>query len=187
MKMSSPFIELCDVPSSATDALLFAIAEDDWHASDYRKAASNMISTNTIPIHHTPLCASGLCTDDPIKAIRREPLYDKFAPLIAPILDLLRGHRPFEQYAAFLARLHPSSEIGMHHDRGNFLTKCHRIHIPLQTNPEVAYCIEDKEYYWRRGKAYEFDNTRLHGVKNRSDQIRIHLVVNLYPPEALNG
>jgi hypothetical protein len=187
MKLAVPCIEICDVPNDLIVGMLDAIAEDDWHTSDYRNAADNMSGTNSIPIHHTPLCASGLCTDEPIKAIRKEALFDKFEPHFNPFLDLLRAHYEFGQYAAFLARLHPHKNIGMHPDKGNFLTKCHRIHFPLQTNPKVAYCIEDQEYYWQRGKAYEFDNTRLHGVKNRSDETRIHLVVNLYPKEALDG
>jgi hypothetical protein len=180
MKLSVPYIEICDVPNDLIVGMLDSIAEDDWRTSDYRNAAGNMSGTNSIPIHHTPLCASGLYTDEPIKAIRKEVLFDKFEPLLTPFLDLLRDYYEFDQYAAFLARLHPRSDIGMHPDRGNFLTKCHRIHFPLQTNPQVAYCIEDQQYYWQRGKAYEFDNTRVHGVKNRSDEIRIHLVVNLY-------
>jgi hypothetical protein len=184
MKLAVPYIEICDVPEELISGMLGAIAEEDWHTSDYRNAAGNMGNTNSIPIHHTPLCASGLCTDEPIKAIRKEVLFDKFESLLTPFLDLLRDHYKFDQYAAFLARLHPHSDIGMHPDRGNFLTKCHRIHFPLQTNPKVAYCIEDQEYYWQRGKAYEFDNTRLHGVKNRSDEVRIHLVVNLYNLES---
>jgi len=180
MKLSVPYFEVCDVPKEPIGHILNEIEERDWHISDYRNGVGNMSGTNSIPIHHTPLCASGLCTDEPIKAIRQEVLFDKYAPLIAPFLNLLREYYRFNQYAAFLARLHPRSDIGMHYDGGNFLTKCHRIHVPLQTNPKVAYCIGDREYYWQRGKAYEFDNTRLHGVRNRSDEQRIHLVINLY-------
>jgi hypothetical protein len=183
MKLAVPYIEICDVPEELIFDMLGAITEDDWHISDYRSAAGNMGSTNSIPIHHTPLCAT-CTTGEAIKAIRKEVLFDKFEPHLNPFLDLLREHYQFNQYAAFLARLHPHGDIGMHPDSGAFLETCHRVHIPLQTNPKVAYCIEDQEYYWQRGKAYEFDNTRLHGVKNRSDEIRIHLVVNLYNLEA---
>jgi hypothetical protein len=183
MKLTVPYIEVCDVPEALISGMLGAIVEEDWHVSDYRKSAGNMSSTNSIPIHHTPLCAT--CgTDEAIDSIRKEALFDKFEPHLNPFLELLRDHYKFNQYAAFLARLQPHSDVGMHPDSGNFLTKCHRIHFPLQTNPKVAYCIEDREYYWQRGKAYEFDNTRLHGVKNRSDKIRIHLVVTLYNLEA---
>ena len=179
MKLAVPYIEICDVPEELISGMLGAIAEEDWHTSDYRNAAGNMSGTNSIPIHHTPLCAT-CATGEAIKAIRKEVLFDKFEPLLNPFLDLLREHYQFNQYAAFLSRLHPHGDIGMHPDIGEFLETCHRIHFPLRTNPRVAYCIEDQEPYWQRGKAYEFDNTRLHGVKNRSDEIRIHLVVNLY-------
>jgi hypothetical protein len=183
MKLAVPYIEICDMPDELISGILGAIAEEDWHVSDYRRSAGNMSSTNTIPIHHTPLCAT--CgTEEAIKAIRKEVLFEKFEPLLTPFLELLRGYYEFNQYAAFIARLHPHGDIGMHPDSGVFLETCHRIHLPLQTNPKVAYCIEDQEYYWQRGKAYEFDNTRLHGVKNRSDEFRIHLVVNLYNLEA---
>jgi hypothetical protein len=179
MKLAVPYIEVCEVPDELISGMLGAIAEEDWHVSDYRNAAGNMSGTNSIPIHHTPLCAT-CATGEAIKAIRKEVLFEKFEPLLNPFLDLLRGHYDFNQYAAFIARLHPRSDVGMHSDKGEFLETCHRIHFPLQTNQHVAYCIEDQEYYWQRGKSYEFDNTRIHGVKNRSDEIRIHLVVNLY-------
>ena len=47
-------------------------------------------------------------------------------------------------------------------------------------NPDVKYVIDDIEYYWEKGNIYEFDNMRLHGVINRSNQHRVHLVINLY-------
>lgn len=181
MKLSAPYLEVCDVSDGLLDALLLAIDEEDWGVANYRKTV--FPQTDTIPIHHTPLCYS--CQDmRAIHSIRKEPQFDKFEPLIRPMLELLGQHYTFNQYAAFIARLCPMGKIGMHHDVGDFLETCHRIHIPLQTNPEVAYCIEDQEYYWPRGKVYEFDNTRLHGVKNYSSETRIHLVINLYNLEA---
>lgn len=182
MKLSTPYFEVCDVSDSLLDALVSAIDEADWGVANYRKTV--FPQTDTIPIHHTPLCYS--CLDErTIHSIRKEPQFEKFEPLIRPMLELLGQHYTFNQYAAFIARLCPNGQIGMHHDAGAFLETCHRVHIPLQTNPKVAYCIENQEYYWQRGKAYEFDNTRLHGVKNRSDESRIHLVVNLYNLEGL--
>jgi hypothetical protein len=180
MKLPVPYLEVCDVPDSMISSLLSLIDEQDWHADNYRKSAGNMQHTDSIPLRHTSLCATLFCTDESISAISNAGQFPKFEAVLSPFLQLLKEHYSFSEYAAFIARLHPHGEIGMHPDSGNFLTKCHRIHFPLQTNPQVAYCIENQEYYWQRGKAYEFDNTRIHGVKNRSDDIRIHLVVNLY-------
>jgi hypothetical protein len=182
MKLAVPYIEICDVPEELVSGVLGAIAEEDWHTSDYRKGFPNLGACDSVLLRHSPLCGDRNCqtNDRAIADIKNQPLYEKFASVFEPFLELLREHYIFNEYAAFVARMPAHSEVGMHFDSGNFLTKCHRIHFPLQTNPKVAYCIEDQEYYWQRGKAYEFDNTRLHGVKNRSDENRIHIVVNLY-------
>lgn len=183
MKLPVPYIKICDVPDEMIDSLLGSIDEPDWHGLDYRKGWGNLGACESIMLRHSSLC--GILSDDrSIAHIKHMPLYDKFKGHLNPLLELLSRHYEFNEFAAFIARMPPQSEVGMHLDSGNFLTKCHRIHFPLQTNPKVAYCIEDKEYYWQRGEAYEFDNTRLHGVKNRSDEVRIHLVINLYNLEA---
>lgn len=180
MKLDVPYFEVCEIPEALTLALLDAIDPEDWFVEDYRKGANTMDSVDSIPIHHTPLCLFPFSTDESIKSIRKMKLFNKFEPTLLPILDLLREHYSFSQYAAFLAKLAPRSLIADHRDTGNFLSKCHRIHVPLQTNPNVAYAIDEVEYHWPVGKIYEFDNMRVHGVRNRSDDCRIHLVVNLY-------
>jgi hypothetical protein len=182
MKLAVPYIEICEVPDALITGMLDVIAEEDWFVKDYRKSFSNLGASESILLRHSPLCGDGQCqtNDRAIEDLKYQPLYEKFAAVFEPFLDILRDHYAFNEYAAFITRMPGRSEIGMHGDGGNFLTKCHRIHFPLQTNPDVAYCIDNQEYYWQRGKAYEFDNTRIHGVKNRSDQIRIHLIINLY-------
>jgi aspartyl/asparaginyl beta-hydroxylase (cupin superfamily) len=132
---------------------------------------------------HTKLCVSGANDLFAIEDIKPEKLYEKYQDLLNLTLNELKKHYEFSKYSAFLARLKPNGVVGMHVDSGSFLTLCHRIHIPLKTNPAVSYVIDDKEYYWEPGNIYEFDNTRMHGVINRSDKYRIHLVINLYPKE----
>lgn len=171
---------VCNIPDALIQAMLDTISPEDWDADNYRQKTGNMNDTKSIPIMHTVLCATSKDMDA-INAIRPELLYDKFIPVLQPILDILATVYPFTKYAAFLAYLKPNGVIGTHPDIGLFLSKCHRVHVPLLTNPGVAYVIDGQEYYWERGNAYEFDNTRPHGVINRSDEPRIHLVVNLYP------
>jgi hypothetical protein len=180
MKLNVDHKIVCDIDETIIDSIVDAFTEDDWHVSDYRNKAGGMSKTNTIPIMHTPLCRTGQCDMEPIKQLRKELLYDKYFPLVEPVLDKLREHYQFRQYAIFIARLSPKSSINPHADSGNFLELCNRIHVPLVTNPEVKYMIDKNFYYWQRGKIYEFDNTRLHGVYNNSDEYRIHLVINLY-------
>jgi hypothetical protein len=80
----------------------------------------------------------------------------------------------FEMFRARLMWVGPYACYSMHRD------STMRIHIPIITHPECKYIIEDIEYHWEPGKVYEFDNTRMHGVDNRNDQWRVHLMFNLY-------
>ncbi len=182
MKLTIPYKKVSEIPLKIIDDIVSSFVEEDWHTSDYRKKADNMESTNSIPIFHTEKCInSDPYSNDAIRSIRKYPLYDKYYPLIDPILQHLKSIYEYRQYAAFFARLAPRSVVGSHVD-GNkpFLASCHRIHVPIVTNSEVSYVIEGMEYYWKKGSVYEFDNMREHGVINRSDQYRIHLVINLY-------
>jgi hypothetical protein len=180
MKLDVDYKKVGKVPIKLINNVLDAIVEEDWFADDYRNKVGNMSNVNSIAIFHTPLCASARCDMLPIRSIRKEKLYSKYFPLVEPILDELRKHYEFRQFSCFIARLKPHGEIGKHIDKGSFLELCHRVHVPLKTNPLVKYCIEDKEYYWEAGNIYEFDNTRMHGVINDSEEYRLHLVVNLY-------
>lgn len=171
---------VCNVPMELIDNVLNTISEEDWYDDDYRANVTNMDHTNSIPIFHSPLCASGKCDDDPIMDISERKHYSKYFPVIEPLLNILKEHYDFKQYAAFLTRCNPKSVVGSHKDRGNFLTLCHRIHIPIQTNDQAMYIIENKMHNWKKGNVYEFDNMRSHSVYNGGDEPRIHLIINLY-------
>jgi hypothetical protein len=180
MKMDVEQKIVGEMPMHLIENLLNSIEESDWYGDDYRGHLDTMSSCNSIPLRHTPLCYSGLETKEPIQKIENRKLYAKFEKHIVPILDELRKHYTFNEYACFIARLAPKSTIGAHVDKGTFLSMCHRIHVPLKSNPQVRYNVGTKTFYWEPGKIYEFDNMRLHSASNRSDEERIHLVINLY-------
>jgi len=175
-----PYKRVASIQTELLDNVLNAITEEDWFTDDYRNSVGNMVSTNSIPILHTPLCASGLRTMSAINDIKPGPLYDKYYPLIEPIVQELEKYYTFNKLAVFISRLHPKSQIGEHHDGGLFLELCHRVHVPLKTNPDVHYYIEKVPYYWEKGTIFEFNNLLSHSVDNTSDEERIHIVFNLY-------
>ena len=180
MKLQIDHKRVTTVPEELIMALESSFKEEDWLVSDYRRVVDNMSKTNTIPILHTPLCAKGIVSYQAINDIREEKLYNKYFPLVEPIINLLKNHYTFNKYACFLTRLEPNSEIGMHVDKGLFLELCNRVHVPIVTNSKVRYLIDSQSYYWERGGVYEFDNTRMHGVQNKSNEYRIHFIINLY-------
>lgn len=186
MKLNVPYYKIADIDHSIVDKILSSIDEEDWFTNDYRKvaAAKAMSNCNSIPIMHTPKCILGFIskndTCEAIKDIHKYPAYEKLYPTLEPVFNTLKKYYKFNRWAAFIARLAPNSPIAGHYDLGKFLTLCHRIHLPLQTHPDVKYIIDDIEYHWKKGELIEFDNTRWHSVENNSDLPRIHLVINLY-------
>lgn len=79
-----------------------------------------------------------------------------------------------------ITALPPGYEVDPHNDEW-VLAKMHRIHIPLVTNDECVYGIDGIKYVFPPGFCFEFDNTRSHFVKNKGQQERIHIILDLDP------
>jgi hypothetical protein len=82
-----------------------------------------------------------------------------------------------------LAEVAPGGKIDLHWDGTPSLALAHRCHVPIVSNENVDFLVDDKSYYLAPGMAYEFDNTRMHGVNNRSATRRVHLICDIMPPE----
>ena len=78
-----------------------------------------------------------------------------------------------------LAELAPGAEITPHIDRGPALELVHRCHVPVVTNAGVDFFIDHLPHHLDAGKAYEFDNTRVHAVANRGLAPRVHLICDV--------
>ena len=53
-----------------------------------------------------------------------------------------------------------------------------RIHVPVFTNPDVEFVIEDQRIVMEAGSCWYINANLLHRVANRGDADRIHLVVD---------
>lgn len=79
------------------------------------------------------------------------------------------------------AELCAGGSIAEHIDAGPSLPFVHRCHVPIVTNDDVEFTIEDVAYRFREGIAYEIDNTRRHAVANRGQTPRVHLICDVLP------
>ena len=75
-------------------------------------------------------------------------------------------------------RLKPQSDISPHIDEGYSLEHVHRTHIPIITNEKNLFKVEDEVKYLKQGEIWEFDNTKIHSVKNMSNEPRVHLIID---------
>jgi len=67
-----------------------------------------------------------------------------------------------------------------------------RLHIPIITHPDVAFVIDGRRVTWGAGELWYGDFSKVHSVKNDSQIVRTHMVIDvqindfvlsLFPPD----
>ena len=80
---------------------------------------------------------------------------------------------------AILVMLKSNSKIDRHIDNSESLSVCHRVHIPIITNKNVLFEIDNEIKNLKEGEMWEINNSeKFHSVVNNSDTDRIHLIVD---------
>lgn len=121
------------------------------------------------------------------------PLWEEWRPLVEPVLRQAIKPYGYERGAfprIMLARMAPGGVIQPHQDLGIAAKWPHKIHVPLVTNPQVTFFIDDTGYYFPEGHAVEVNNMAMHGVTNDGGAHRIHLIFEYFdtdqpPPDWL--
>jgi hypothetical protein len=111
------------------------------------------------------------------------PTWDDWHDLVKPVLDRVRdlfGYEQAEFPRVMLARVPAGGEISIHADGGKFPSFCHKIHVPLITNPKVSFFIEPDWHHLPVGHAIEVNNNARHMVRNSGSVDRVHLVFELF-------
>jgi len=111
------------------------------------------------------------------------PLWKDWKSLLKPIINEVTRSYNFKQGKTariMLANIMPGGVIGKHIDQNASADVPHKIHVPLQTDKLAKFYEEDSSYYLEYGYAYEVNNKILHGVKNESNNERIHLIFDYY-------
>jgi hypothetical protein len=77
-----------------------------------------------------------------------------------------------------LMRLEPGSEVPIHSDTNYHWHNRVRIHVPINTTPDVIFYCGDQQVHMAPGEAWIFDSWKIHKVVNPSDKVRVHLVID---------
>ncbi|AMU91966.1 aspartyl/asparaginyl beta-hydroxylase domain-containing protein [Sphingopyxis macrogoltabida] len=86
-----------------------------------------------------------------------------------------------------LMGLAPGAVVPEHVDVGYYWRTHIRIHIPVVTNPGVAFSCDRETVHMAPGECWLFDSFCLHNVRNDGDQKRVHLVLDTVGGEKLWG
>ncbi len=119
--------------------------------------------------------------DDPKETYIFEENYNKYMPLIKPLIDKVLG-KGFKGVVnrVNIVKLKSNSMIHRHTDSGNSLEKSIRVHIPIITNEGVLFRVGEVTTNMLEGCAYGINNQLPHEVINTSGYDRIHLIVDYY-------
>ena len=93
-----------------------------------------------------------------------------------PIYEKKYGKGEFIR--VLLVKLKKDSKITAHIDTGDSLKFCKRTHIAIITNPLVIFNVGDEEKYLKEGEIWEINNQNLHSVDNKSNEDRIHFIID---------
>lgn len=171
------FFDTCEILSE-----LNKFTDADWthftRGSGHIPGTAKHTSSYTLPVIWAPVQA------DPTKTIEQTffPKYEHIKKIIEPLIPLVHEFYPGSQVLrVFFTKMDPWSEIGEHIDTALNNRACRRIHVPVITNQDVIFSIDGVDYHFPINQAFEVNNTLRHGVRNLSDQPRIHLIVDFLP------
>ena len=86
---------------------------------------------------------------------------------------------PCTLVSARLMRLKAGQEIRRHTDTDLcFEDGCVRLHIPIQTHPDVEFKIKDQPIHFAEGECWYMNANYPHQVSNNSQCDRVHLVID---------
>jgi len=110
-------------------------------------------------------------------------LYDELRNELKPVIDYIAGYYQNNGFVVrvLVAKLLAGGKIPHHTDAGYSLLNCHRVHIPIITNDQVAFVVGGEEINMQVGEFWEINNGVDHAVENRSDEDRIHIIIDWMP------
>ena len=117
----------------------------------------------------------------PVRLRRTNKLTGDAGKEIEDIFSTLSETVNGEIVHAEIVSMNANSRIRVHKDRGDALYLARRFHVPIKTNEKTFFIVEDEKFFLEEGKIYELNNSRYHGVKNESNEARIHLLVDVLP------
>jgi len=105
------------------------------------------------------------------------------------LANFIHNEIPGVVRSCLVANLKPGGIIPVHRDYVDthpHYSATYRLHIPLQTNPDVDFFMGDHVFHLQTGKCYLFDNSVVHAVHNRNaTEERIHMIADVEPDDRM--
>jgi len=157
-------------------------SEFTWEKYNFRKGRSighAHENTKCIPLYW-------ICNDW-LTLTKNKPVYiyrfiefESYFPFLEKIHELLKIKYPNTiLYQVAFTKLSKNKDIYPHSDCTERCAYPHRIHVSIQTDPNVKFYINDISHHFAEGEIVEINNMLKHSVENKSSLDRIHLIIDL--------
>jgi hypothetical protein len=179
-----PVIKFIDqIPEHLFNDALSEVPNMDWDSARDGRRKLELFKTSqaihlrideTTPVDPKtgiPIFSTVKCVD----AMNR-PNFPKVDNLISWIYERVSGKTLGR---IFLVNLLPGGTVGNHKDIGQYFQSYQRFHVPLVTNTNVVFTGDGTESHMEAGKLWQLNNRNVHGVLNRSELPRIHIIVDI--------
>lgn len=113
--------------------------------------------------------------------LERKTNKDKIYDAVKVISDQLEDHFNGRVGRAIFTKLIPRGVIPEHRDGGYYLLNSHRCHVPIITNDNIKFQLQNSLISMKAGECYEINNFDTHAVFNNSDEERIHMIIDIIP------
>ena len=108
----------------------------------------------------------------------------QLAPYFKQVLDDLKCPKEVVR----ILFLPPEGHIKDHFDfHTSFQFGLLRLHLPIVTHPEVVFLIDGQRMSWNAGELWYGDFSMVHSVKNDSQIVRVHMVIDVQINEFVLG
>jgi hypothetical protein len=176
-----------DVDISALRDHMLSLPEAHWHEAyqqqhnvHFQRPFHDKLGVNSI------MC---LFSDTPLETVLELPFYAVYRPYLEPLFARI-GIAPSQVVRCLFARLPGATLIPPHHDNGVWVSKTHRVHVPIETFADVEFHsgpLESsmKRYAFNERTIVELNNAAKHSVWNPGTRYRIHLIFDYVEDTAL--
>ncbi|GLD96784.1 hypothetical protein PINS_up005467 [Pythium insidiosum] len=166
------------VDIAALRAHLLSLPEEQWGEAYNRE--HNVYFQR--PFHDKLGVGNIMClfSDTQLENVYELPLYATYRQWLEPIFAAMNVH-PEQVVRCLFARMPGDTLIPAHHDNGPWVSKTHRMHVPIVTFPEVEFksggLVETMtRFAFNEGAIVELNNAAKHSVWNPTPHRRIHLI-----------
>lgn len=156
---------------------LLAANEEVWLRDTFRQELyDTMVDTHSILI----IFSSYKDPFDPTVQIFNEKNSDVIE-IVKPLIKTLENNFDGNIIRFIIAKLKAHKSIIMHDKDGDVdaFRYSRRLHLPIVTDENVEFIIDDERIHFKEGIIYELNNLIPHGVENNSDNDRIHIIIDL--------